>query len=215
MKARSIPRQLLGLLVPPRCLGCRRLLEGAPELGLCIDCRLGLMGEPPAAGARLAGVDEWLAATTYSGPARGIVAALKSGAAPAAAMTAAELIAEALAAPADDTVLVPVGGSLRRRLRRGLDPAEEIALALSERLGLRLERSLRRLDRRRQAGRPRELRLSDPPRFIACAPAPARVLLVDDVLTTGGTLSSCARALRGAGSAAVAAVAFARTPPPV
>jgi predicted amidophosphoribosyltransferase len=62
-------------------------------------------------------------------------------------------------------------------------------------------------------GRNRAERLSGPPGTIeATAPAPAIALLVDDVVTTGGTLSACAAALRAAGARHVAAVAYARTP---
>jgi predicted amidophosphoribosyltransferase len=41
--------------------------------------------------------------------------------------------------------------------------------------------------------------------------APARVLLVDDVVTTGATLAACRNALRAAGTSEIAAVVFART----
>ena len=69
---------------------------------------------------------------------------------------------------------------------------------------------LRRLGGSRQVGRRRAERLGRPPRIEAHGAAPRSVLLVDDVLTTGATISACARALRGAGAARVVAVTFAR-----
>jgi predicted amidophosphoribosyltransferase len=45
----------------------------------------------------------------------------------------------------------------------------------------------------------------------ATAPVPPRVLLVDDVCTTGATLAACAAALRAGGSERVSAVVYART----
>nr|MDQ3604203.1 ComF family protein [Actinomycetota bacterium] len=42
-------------------------------------------------------------------------------------------------------------------------------------------------------------------------PVPGRVVLVDDVATTGATLAACAAALSGAGTRRLVAVAFART----
>jgi predicted amidophosphoribosyltransferase len=52
--------------------------------------------------------------------------------------------------------------------------------------------------------------MARPPEIRAAGPAPQGVLLVDDVITTGATLSACAGALRRAGCARVAATSFVR-----
>lgn len=52
------------------------------------------------------------------------------------------------------------------------------------------------------------------PRGRARVPAGARVLLVDDVVTTGSTLAACVRAVEGVGASVVGAVVLAATPPP-
>jgi predicted amidophosphoribosyltransferase len=97
-------------------------------------------------------------------------------------------------------------------MRRGFDPAAELAGVLSARASLPLRPCLQRRDWGRQVGRSRAQRLGSPPRVAAAAPPPRSVVLVDDVLTTGATLSACARALRGAGSVRIVAVTFARRP---
>ena len=210
-RAAALAAGLLGLVVPPRCLGCGRLPLRRLDLRLCERCRLALASGSPTAAA-VAGVDGAVAAVVYDGPAVRLVARLKSGAAPGAAATMAELLAEALGSLPPGAALVPVGPGSARRLLRGLDPAEELALALGRRLQLPVRPILERRDRRPQRGRPRALRLADPPRFRAVASPPPRAVLVDDVLTTGGTLAACAAALRAAGSRSVSAAVFARTP---
>jgi len=65
-----------------------------------------------------------------------------------------------------------------------------------------------------QVGRPRAERLAAIEGAIALRPgvaAPVRVLVIDDVVTTGATLAACVGVLRGAG-ADVRAIAYARTP---
>jgi predicted amidophosphoribosyltransferase len=108
---------------------------------------------------------------------------------------------------------VPVPTSRRRTLARGFDPAATLASSLGAATGLPVERCLRR--RRggaRQVGRTRRERLGSPPQVIAVGAAPPSAVLVDDVLTTGATLSACAAALRRAGAIRVVALTFARRP---
>jgi predicted amidophosphoribosyltransferase len=75
---------------------------------------------------------------------------------------------------------------------------------------LPLARCLRRSRGPRQVGRKRAERLANPPRVWASGPAPEAALLVDDVWTTGATLSACALALRKAGCHRVVALTLAR-----
>jgi predicted amidophosphoribosyltransferase len=148
-------------------------------------------------------------AASYSGVARDLVTALKFGGRLQLAAVAAEAIADLVdAAPL--TVIVPVPPAPSRHRRRGFDPAHLIATALADRLGLPLARPLRRADGPRQVGRPRSERLSAPPRVRAVSRQPGRVLLVDDVLTTGATLTACATALREAATGEFDAAVFAR-----
>jgi predicted amidophosphoribosyltransferase len=205
-------RGVFRLFAPPRCLACRRLVAGELSEHLCHRCRR-LLGAGPIAGGEVEGIGSLTAAAAYAGPALGLVGALKSGV-PAAAETAAELLAECLPPLTAGIALVPVPATRLRRLLRGSDPAEALALALGARLDAPVSAPLLRVDHGRQRGRNRELRLSDPPRFRAAAEPPPHALLIDDVITTGATLTACSRALRGAGTLGVDGAAFARTPPP-
>jgi predicted amidophosphoribosyltransferase len=106
--------------------------------------------------------------------------------------------------------MVPVPPAPSRLRRRGFDPAGELAAALAERLRAPLEPCLTRSGSGRQVGRRRAERIGRPPQVRARGRAPRSVVLVDDVLTTGATLTACARALRAAGAARIVALTFAR-----
>jgi predicted amidophosphoribosyltransferase len=99
-----------------------------------------------------------------------------------------------------------------RRRARGFDQADRLVRALARRAGLPWARALRRsASGARQLGASRAARLEPGRLGIAAAGrAPARAILVDDVHTTGATLSACAAALRSAGAEDVACVTYAR-----
>lgn len=115
--------------------------------------------------------------------------------------------------------LVPVPLDRSRMRQRGYNQAELIARPLAKRLGRPVATDL--LTRLRS--RPPKLKLSRRERWETVRGAfqaeastqvdRARILLVDDVLTSGATLDACSRALRSAGAVAVHAVTVARVLP--
>ena len=130
----------------------------------------------------------------------------------------AELVAREPQAFAAD-VVVPVPLHASRLRERGYNQAELIARPLAKRLRLPFRSYL--LVRTRP--RPDKLKLSRHERWDTVRGAYAiregnrvdklRVLLVDDVFTSGATLDACARALRQAGAARVAGLTVARVVP--
>lgn len=165
----------------------------------------------PVRGAPPDGIEAAAAAAEHTGVARDLVSALKFR----RRLAVAELMAERLAplVPADDrAVLVPVPSAPWRWRRRGFNPAAELAAALAERLGIGVVDCLRRRGEAHQVGRGRGQRRAPSFSVRATGPAPPSCVLIDDVLTTGGTLTACAIALRGAGAQRVRAATFTRRP---
>lgn len=201
-------RTAMATIAPPLCAVCGRACR--VEATLCPRCGRRLAAAEPLLGAGPQGLDRVWSSASHEGVARALVAALKFR----QLLPVAELMADRIQwlAPAHmlNGAVVPVPPAPSRLRRRGFDPAGELAGALAERIEAPLSRCLIRRGGRRQVGRRRAERLGQPPRIEALEPAPPSVLLVDDVLTTGATLTACARALRQAGAARVVAVSFAR-----
>ncbi len=147
----------------------------------------------------------------YLGPARPLLRAWKERGLRRASTLVADVVASRLPAP-DADVVTHVPPNAVRQLGRGRHPAVELASALAARWGLEsrvlLERDGRR---RRQTGLGRTARARNiTGAFRVVGPVPERVVLVDDVYTTGATASAAARTLKRAGAGSVDVVTFAR-----
>lgn len=195
---------------PALCPGC-----GRPAEPVCHACARTLRA-PPALPPP-AGVERWLAPFAYEGVARELVARVKysrtRATVPWLATCMGRLVVAARAHVGVGLVTWTPTTNSRRRAR-GFDHAEVLARAVARELGLPVRPTLRRRPGPPQTGRPAAARRAGP-RFDARSGAfPGRVLLVDDVATTGATIAAAAEALRRAGVTSVIAVTAARTPRP-
>lgn len=110
-----------------------------------------------------------------------------------------------------DLTLTWAPTTARRARDRGFDQAEVLAREIGHRSNLRVERLLKRVAGPAQTGRTR-LERAEGVAFVTTRSLSGPVLVIDDVVTTGATLSAAGRALSEAGSPWVAGIALAATP---
>jgi len=208
----------------PRCAGCALVLPADLSMGLrtapglCADC---LRQRPP--------LDVTLAAVSYAYPWSTLITRYKFGEQHgwagffAALMLRTPAAAQALGELEAPDWIIPLPLSAERLQTRGFNQAWELASALARQSQTRGQADARLLLRvkhtRPQSQLRREARLANVTGAFQVDPLRAagldgrRVVLVDDVMTSGASLFAAAQALRDAGAAHITAVVLARTAP--
>lgn len=220
--------RVLDLVFPPRCAGC-----GARGYALCPDCRAAIpfMADPvcPICGrsnyaptiCRVCRVhpplvDGAAVAAAFGHPVRECIHALKYEGQRRYAAVLAEIAASAFSTLPRPDAVVPVPLHLARERERGFNQSALVARRLTAGSDIPVMTGwlVRTRDTPPQVGRDLAARRANVDGAFGC-PDPAmvrgqRIVILDDVATTGATLDACAAALKAAGAISVHAFVVAR-----
>ncbi|MEM7436197.1 MAG: ComF family protein [Myxococcota bacterium] len=192
---------VVSLVAPPRCAACGQSFDGGDAF--CQDCAIFVQSAPDSG-----------AVFEYGGPVADAIRRYKYG----GRSELARPLGYCLAGAADPFVgsvdiVVPVPLHWKRRRSRGYDQAallvRPVARKVKSRSGFRVLRRVRATPR--QSGLGRRARLRNVAGAFAAKPLPGspRILLLDDVVTTGATLRAARQALAEAGAGEVHSLALA------
>ena len=209
---------LLDLLFPPRCAFCRRLLSDGVR-GVCGACRGRLPWVPlTAQDSAIKALAKCVAPLYYEGTVRESLLRYKFSGLTAYGQVYAEFVAKCIDENEISCDIITWAPLSRRRLRkRGYDQARLIAEAAASILSLPCEGLLKKTRHTRPQSSidGAAARATNAAGVYACTNPERvggrRVLIIDDIVTTGSTLSECAGVLRAAGADAVYAAAVARS----
>ena len=196
-------------LFPPKCVLCGAVLDGG-EIDLCRSCRSETL-ECPGDKGKIQFLDSWTPVWYYEGNVRRSLLRFKFGGRRSYAVNYGRILALRLLREHPEgfeyLTWVPVG--TLRKLSRGYDQVELLAEAVGRELGMRPVRLLKKIrnnppqsgitgSARRRANVLGVYRAVNEEKL-----RNKRILLLDDILTTGATAGECARVLLTAGAAEV------------
>ncbi len=236
---RNVPRFLFNLVFPDDCRLCEQPLRNVSRVPVCPSClalpkpieaefacqtcrtpfisphALDHNGQCPICRENTVNFDFAFAFGSYEGPLRKLIQLFKYGKVESLASPLSALLLRAIPREQNFDVIVAMPMHWRKRWERGFNQAELLARPVAKRYGLKLATNLRR-----KRYTPSQASLSEAARrqnvkgsFWVARPeeiAGKRVLLIDDVFTTGATLRAATAALKPAGAARVAALTLAR-----
>jgi ComF family protein len=210
--------KLSDLLFPPKCVLCRTILE-KDEVHLCLDCRI----DGPDCSVyrtKLPFVDSWVAVWYYEGNARKSLIRYKFQGARSYVGSYASFLAAKIRQeyPEGFDIITWVPTGPIRKFFRGFDQVELLAEALGQALDTKPVCLLKKIRHNRRqssisgAAHRRANVLGAYKVIDAQQLSGTRILLLDDIITTGSTVSECARVLLTAGAKEIhcGAVAIAR-----
>lgn len=210
--------KLSGWLFPDKCVLCNRVLE-KDETDLCHDCRIH-GPQCPVSNSKYPYLKRWMALWYYEDNVRGSLLRFKFHGKRHYAETYGRMLAMRLSREewTDFDILTWVPISDRRKRKRGYDQVELIANAVAQELGMTAQPCLKKVwDNPAQSGivGQAERRANVLGVYAAVNEESVkgkRILLLDDIVTTGSTAGECARVLLTAGAKEVnfAVVAAAR-----
>lgn len=216
----GLKKGLFDILFPPRCAFCRRLLKRG-ESGMCAQCEKTLPYTPQSGLQGTDFVEACAAPLYYEGPVREALLRYKFKGVTAYAGVFGRLVAdcvrERLSGRYDLISWVPL--SSERLRERGYDQAMLIALSAALELDdVAVETLKKVVNAAPQSGTgSAEQRRANISGAFECADEELvrgrRILLIDDIITTGATVSECARVLGLAGAESVVCAAVARGRP--
>lgn len=197
------------VLFPPKCVLCGTVLDRG-ETDLCGSCRREVW-ECPADKGKIQFLDSWTALWYYEGSVRRSLLRFKFGGRRSYAENYGRLLAMRLLRehPGGFDLLTWVPVSPVRKLTRGYDQVELLARAVGRELGMKPVRLLRKIRNNPpqsgiQGEAKRRANVLGAYRAVNTGVLQGkRILLLDDIFTTGATVRECARILHTAGGAQI------------